>query len=184
VIARTAAAALVALALAACSSDPAPAPRTLPPPPSPSPSAAAATPLALPPAARPATTVGASQFARFYLQVLSEAFNSGDVTQLKALSHPQCGTCNNFIQATMDEEAAGQRFEGGRYSVVSAEATSTVPGDALVDVFYQRAASSSTNRAGRVERAPAEHRQLLQMRTLRNGSGWVARGIRFPAVPR
>lgn len=176
---------LVLLLLGGCTGGGAEAlPSPLPPAPSPSVSASPAA-LVVPPEARPATAEGASQFARFYLKVLSEAFVSGDVTQLQAISHPDCGTCSEFIKLTKADAAAGKQYEGGAFSPISAEATASAAGDDLVDVFYSRAASTTRDASGAVlKRGPGTKRELLQMRAVRVADRWLARGIRFPEIPR
>lgn len=144
------------------------------------------TPVALevPESAKPATTVGAAAFARFYLQVLSEALNSGEFASVRAISAPECGFCNDLEAATRRDVAAGRRFSGGKYEVLSAEATQNAPGDAVVDVLYARTASTTTGKDGTaLSRGRAEPRSFMQIRVLRVGASWVTRAVRFPVVP-
>lgn len=174
---------VLGLLLAGCTSSAEEPPLVQPPAFSatPTPSAVA---LEVPPSARATNAVGAAAFARFYLQVLSDADTSGDAAQLRALSHPECSACSDFIAAIQREVKAGKRFEGGQYQVRSSEATETAPGDAIVDVVFDRAASRTLNANGTLlQEGPAETRQLLQMRAVRQNDGWVARGVRFPQVP-
>ena len=153
--------------------------RTLEPLPSPT-----ATALEVPPSAQATTPQGAAAFARYYLQVVTQAFNSNTTTQLRALSHPECGTCKNLAELTEKEAAKGRVYEGGAFLVDSAEATERAPGDAIVDVVYRRAPSTTRDGKGAVvDRDPGAEPALMQMRTLRSGDGWVVRAIRFPEKP-
>lgn len=174
---------VLAAVLAGCSAEEAPRPEPLPSAPSPSPSPSPVA-LEVPPSAQAATPQGAAAFARYYLEVLHAAFVSGEVEALRAISHPECSTCSNFIRVTQEDEAAGKSFRGGEYTVLFAEATETAPGDALIDLSYDRAPAMTRDAQGMVlEQGPAEQRVLMQARALRQGDRWVMRGIRYPKAP-
>ncbi|MCW2680350.1 MAG: hypothetical protein JWM62_1751, partial [Frankiales bacterium] len=110
-----AAACLVGL-VGGCSSDPKPAP--LPPVPSASPAPSA---LPLPSEAAAETPQGAAAFARYYMDVITQALSSGDATLLRTLSDADCGGCTNFIGAAEGGEPGG-RIEDARLVVEFAEA--------------------------------------------------------------
>lgn len=175
---------VLALTLAGCSGEPQAAPKPLPtvePTVSPTPVA-----LQVPESAKPATTVGAAAFARFYLQVMHEAVITGDMTQFDALSDPTCSFCTDVSRTAKQLTAAGNTFTGGGYTVLSAEATQDRPNaDALVDVLFDRAAGEQRAADGSVVmRSPAKSRGFLQIQTRRKGEGWITKGLRFPAVPK
>ena len=177
---------LVGLLLAGCSSsgageEPLPQPPPFSAGPTPTPTRTpTAVAIEVPASARATNAVGAAQFTRFYLEVLGEAFNTGDTTGLRALSDPACGGCNNFIALTRSEQKAGKRYEGGKFLVRTAEATDDATG-AVVDVTYRRAASRTFNSAGDLlKESPGADEDILQARVLRTASGWSMRGIRFP----
>lgn len=177
---------LLALLLAACSGEPESGPSSLPKistAPSVSPSASSPE-VAMPSEAAAATPQGAAAFARYYLQVLHEAFETAETRPLAAISHPECSTCQNFIRITQADQLKALRFQGGDYEVLSAEATQSAPGDALVDVLYNRSASVTRDADGAVvSRGAPQDRVLMQMRTVRSTDGWIARGIRYPKAP-
>ena len=151
------------------------------PPPLPSVAAASPTPVALPvpPEATPETPRGAAAFARFYMQVLTEAFQTADPTQLRSLSDPGCGGCNNFISAVEGSADAGERTEGGDFNVVFAEAPPVEDGDVIVELRYSRDAARVLTGDGSVRvEVPADPPLDAQMRLVRTGSSWIVMGLR------
>lgn len=61
--------------------------------------------------------VAAAEFAKYYLRVLSAAFQAGDPAPVRALSHPECDSCGNLIAFLDELQAAEQRVEGAEYAV-------------------------------------------------------------------
>jgi hypothetical protein len=172
---RAAAAVLCAVvALAGCSSDP--EPRPLPPIETSSPSPVA---LPLPSEAAAETPEGAAAFARYFFAVLNRGFAAGDASQVRQLSHPGCGGCDNLIGAIEEEVAPGERIEGGEFSVLFAEAPPVEQGDVIVDLRYALSELRVLDDDGRVLRStPAEPGIDAQLRLLRGERGWVVRGFR------
>jgi hypothetical protein len=172
---RAAAAVLCAVvALAGCSSDPEPQP--LPPIATSSPSPIA---LPLPSEAAAETPEGAAAFARYYLNVLGQAFAAADPTQLDSLSAPGCEGCDALISSVRGLRDEGGRRVGGEYVVKSVAAPPVENGDVVVEIAYERTASQIVGRDGLVTAsAPAVPRTSVQMRLIRNESGWVVQGYR------
>lgn len=172
------------LLLAGCTGDgsASPAPTTLPSL-SATPSAVPSAP-ALPPEATPDTPQAAGAFARHYFAQLDWAYANSSVSALSPLHHPECDTCANFERAAAEASSRGERLVGGERTVTSAEASVNQPGDYLVDVFYDRAASRVLTAEGETgAQAAAESRIFVQLRVLHVGDGFIVRGIRFPEVP-
>ena len=173
---RTGLAALCVLgALAGCSEEAAA------PPPLPTAATSSPTPVALPvpPEATPETPQGAAAFARYYMQVLTEAFRSADAMQLRALSDPGCGGCNNFIGAVEGSAAANERTEGGEFTVVFAESPPVEDGDVIVDLRYSRTGARVVTGDGTVRvELPPDPPIDAQMRLVRKGAGWIVMGFR------
>lgn len=175
---------IVLLPLAACTGgEPIAAPATLPPVSS-TPSSSAAP--GVPESARAATPDGAAAFARYYLRVVDEAWAKGQPERLEELSAVGCDTCDNFIRVATENRDQRLTYEGGQTSVLSAEATLDQPGDAVVDVLFSKSASATRDsRGSEVGRSPAQKRVFAQMRVVADpATGWRARAIRFPEVPK
>jgi Family of unknown function (DUF6318) len=132
-------------------------------PPSNPPSTAATTPSAtptapaLPAAAREDTPTGAESFARYYIEVLDYAYQSGDTKLLRKPA--QCPGCNAVADGIDKFVASGGRYEGGRLKVVEAESVKHVEGSAdLVSLVYSRSERELVSAGGereRVDNAPA-----------------------------
>lgn len=164
-----------AVALAACSADA--DPRPLPPLPSPA-SPSPATALPVPPEATPETPQGAAAFARYYLELMNEAFASGDSSAVMAVSAAECEGCQNLIGAIERGDEPGETVTGGDYEVVFAEAPPVENGDVVVELRYALSEVEVRKADGTVEKIPAEPAVDAQMRLLRKGGGWVVQGFR------
>lgn len=171
---------MVLLALVGCSGQEKRAVVPLPPPPPPLVASPSPTALVVPAAAQAATPQGAAAFARFYINELSRGFNTGDMSAVRRLSHPQCSFCSEVSDATEKQARSGLKFSGGVYTVRFAEAAESAPGDALVDVDYSRSASrTATSDDVLVKQRAAEPRGSMLVRTVQSGGGWLVRGVRF-----
>lgn len=150
----SAAAGLLALALTAACSSEAEEPQALPsvsPVASASPSAA---PAVVPPSAQAETPQGAAAFARFWFETLNAAARTGDTTELRAISRPDCETCGAFAKSIEDLYRPGGRIEGGVFTVVAAEAPALPPGtsSARVTVIYDVSPTKQLGANGEVLR--------------------------------
>lgn len=165
----------LAVALTGCTSAE-PRPPALPPAPSVSPTLA---PLPLPPEAAAETAEGAAAFARYYLQVIAEAFAAGDSTVLRMTSAPGCGGCDALISSVENLQRQGRKRVGGDYQVKSALAPAVIRGDVIVDVTYERSAASIVDSAGQVfaTAAPVPVTSA-QLRLLYREAGWAVQGYR------
>ncbi|MGV8977629.1 MAG: DUF6318 family protein [Cellulomonas sp.] len=128
---------VVAAALAGCTTTatakPTPAPTSSHSPapsatPSPTPSPTS-TPLPARPAAMDAVNVdGAIAAATYFMELYPYAYNTGDSTELKELSHPECIFCKSVTDETEQMHARGEHQEGSATRVVSARGTEVNPG--------------------------------------------------------
>lgn len=166
----------LAVVLTGCTSAE-PQPPALPPAPSVSPSVA---PLPLPPEAAAETAEGASEFARFYMQVLGHAIQLADPQQVRMLSDSGCGGCQNLISAIEDERTKGQSVLGAEFKVLAAVLPAVTPDDdVIVDLRYERMPGQLLDREGRtIDSIAAELPIDSQMRLGRVGGQWIVLGFR------
>ena len=165
----------VAALIVGCSPDP-DEPTRLPPAETSSPSPVA---LALPSEAAAETPQGAAAFARYYFDLVDEGFRTGDAAGVRRVSHPECDGCNNLIAAIEQEPAAGERIEGGEFSILFAEAAPLQGEDAIVDFRYAVSELRVLDSDGTVLRStPAEPEIDGQLRLVRSADGWIVRGFR------
>jgi hypothetical protein len=125
------------------------------------------------------TPQAASTFARYYLSLVNQAFEIGDATAVRAVSHPDCDACNNLIAAIERPQPQGQTSEGGDYEVLFAATPGDQGEDVVVDVRYALAEGIVRDRGGAViKRVPANPGVDAQMRLIRGQAGWLVRGFR------
>ncbi|HVM21368.1 MAG TPA: DUF6318 family protein, partial [Egibacteraceae bacterium] len=124
--------------------------------------------------------VAAAEFAKYYLRVLSAAFQAGDPAPVRALTHDSCGGCHNLIAFLEELEAAGQHVQGGEYLVSTAVAPGDTAGDVTVDVRYEIASGEVVDSSGDpVRELPAEPLTDAQLRVVRDATGWRTHGYRI-----
>lgn len=164
----------VMVALVGCSDDP--EPRTLPPITSASPSPSV---VPMPSEAAAETPEGAAAFARYYLELMNAAFAAGDATEVRRVSDPGCGGCNNLIGAIEEPQKEGERVEGGDYVIGFAEAPPVEAGDVIVQLRYSLEEVRVYAPDGQLlRRKNAVPDVDAEMRLLRRGASWVVAGFR------
>lgn len=152
---RTSAAAALAaaalVALAGCSDDePASEPTNEPSASttaSPSPTPTAVAPTLPPDAARPDAT-GAEAFTRYWFDLVSHAYASGDAGGLRALSDPECATCLAIADEIDAQYQSGGRFTGGAVSVVAAVPAAAANEVTVVSSAYNQTAITPISSRG------------------------------------
>ena len=60
------------------------------------------------------STDGAIAAATYFLQLYPYAYNTGDLTEWKALSHPECMFCASVVDNVTAMHEQGHRSEGAR----------------------------------------------------------------------
>lgn len=141
----------------------------------------AATPTAsvppLPAAAQGDGPEAASEFAKYYLSLVTRAFATGDSTALLSLSDDGCEGCRALAAAVDELAAQGRRAEGGDYAFTSAVAPGSENQDYIVLIDYSREATKIRDSQGAVvaEEPPVSGRSS-QMRVVKEGGRWVVYG--------
>ena len=75
----------------------------------------------LPEAAKANSKEGLEAFARYWYQVLSYAYETGDLTDVQRLSGPNCGLCANLEKVLTAAWSDGKWIVGGRIETPVAE---------------------------------------------------------------
>ena len=68
---------------------------------------------AMPEAAREESPEGLEAFLGYWLEQLSQAYESGDLTAIESITGEECGSCNNFFDSITDRYANGGWISGG-----------------------------------------------------------------------
>lgn len=133
-------------------------------------------PEAVPSAATEQTPDGAVEFVRFWFQTLNDAALSGDTSRLRAISAPQCETCDRFVGSIDGLYGAGGRIEGGRFTVRSAEAAGLEPEatEARVSVLYDVTATKQISASGEVlQETESISGEVADLELVREDAAWL-----------
>lgn len=135
-------------------------------------------PVEKPALADEATEAGAEAFARYWMDVLNEAYVTLDPTELARISAPDCRTCTAYTTSMRRGAAVGERWEGGLNSVIGAAAPPIVRGETDVLVDYSSTTFTAKDRNGKVlERQKAEARSTMQITVKRIRGEWLVREV-------
>lgn len=131
----------------------------------------------LPAAAQGDGPEAASEFAKYYLGLVTRAFATGDSATLRSLSDAGCEGCQALAAAVDELAAQGRRAEGGEYTFTSAVAPGSEKQDYIVLIDYSRAVTRIRDSQGAVvAEEPAVSGRTSQMRVVREGERWVVYG--------
>jgi len=187
-----AAVALVVGVVAGCSgggAKPGPAATTASSTPTPSPSPTASpTPDTSVKPVRPAamdqvSAAGAEAVAVYFLNLYPYVYATNDLTEWKALSHPECVFCKSVIDNVEKQVAARTRTEGG---LVTTERIDTVPISSVlfsVRMVASQQAAVVRGNDGSTVKETGNSRFGLDVAVLSTGSGWIVRGIEVQDAP-
>jgi hypothetical protein len=183
--------AVVALGSVGCSPTPeaGPAPSvsatpTTTPSPSPSP-----TPTTTPAPERPAamddvSVDGAIAAATYFLSLYPYVYNTGDLTQWKAMSHPECIFCASVVTDAEEMFAKAIHQEGSGITVSGSTATEITPGEFYqVDVTATQQPWREIDVVGvLVAEGPTAEDFVAHLAIVRDGETWLVREAELEKV--
>jgi hypothetical protein len=177
---------MLASALASCTTtatvDRAPAPTSTQTPiptstPSPTPPLTS-TPLPTRPVAMDAVTAdGAIAAVTYFLDMVPYALSSGDVTQLKELSHPECIFCRSITDDAAQMHTNGQHQEGTAMRVLSARGSEVNPGYWFsVDARVEQGSWQILDAGGNIiQSEPAAKTFAMNFAVIHQDGRWIVR---------
>lgn len=123
------------------------------------------------------TPEAAEDFARYFVAVAEYAWNSGDTTELRAISTEDCEMCTSMADAVDHVERAGGWTIGMRYDITEVEPPVEHPEEPGVQVFILHATTNARMTYDGHETKPiVAHRELIELHTCRSANGWRACG--------
>ena len=137
-------------------------------------------PSGFPSEAAAPTSQGASAFARYWFDQLNLAAQTGETESLLALGTPACVACQRFAESIGNIYGAGGRIEGGRFTVVAAEAPllKVDQQTARVTVIYGVSPTRQIDAAGQVMRSVGALSKLDgEMMLARSGPSWLVTSL-------
>jgi len=142
---------------------------------------ASATTVPTPPAAaRKHTSAGASEFVRFYIDLINAAYRTGSSEPLRTYADDECDSCSSIADAVDRIYDSGGSASGGLLTVADLTASSVASGiTPTVDSRVEISPFKELNSAGEtLDTAPGKRDHLLF--ELRWSSGWTVVSIRHP----
>jgi len=122
---------------------------------------------------------GAEAVATYFLQLFPYIFASGDLTDWKALSHPECVYCASVLSGAEKMSAAGNRSEGGLVTVSEVRSTVINPGRWwLVTLTMLEQPSVTVDTAGKlVEKFPETKTYKSEIAVVWESERWLVRAV-------
>ncbi|WP_157366383.1 DUF6318 family protein [Arthrobacter sp. Soil763] len=131
----------------------------------------------LPEAAKKKTKEGLEAFARYWFQLLSYGYETGDTTRLTELTSPSCRACEKAKAVIKGWHEGGRWIVGGRTSTPAVSTTFLVAPDGNYQVAIQvsQSALSYFNPDGTLYRSDPKPDDTgnLMLSVYRNGSWFV-----------
>jgi hypothetical protein len=123
------------------------------------------------------TVDGAIAAVTYFMELYPYAYNTGDVTQLKELSHPECIFCKSVTDHAEQMHARGEHQEGTETRVLSSHGTEVNPGYWYsVDARVQQGGWQVLDAGGRVvESDPATKTYAMNFAVIHQDGRWIVR---------
>ncbi|NMM30605.1 MAG: hypothetical protein HHJ10_06085 [Cellulomonas sp.] len=123
------------------------------------------------------TVDGAIAAVSYFLDMVPDALSTGDVSQLMALSDPECIFCKSIADDAEKMHAKGERQEGTSMRVLSAAGSEINPGywfsvDARVEQQGWQILDAGDNV---VESDPATKTYAMNFAVINQGGRWLVR---------
>lgn len=123
------------------------------------------------------TPEAAEDFARYFVAVAEYAWNSGDTTELRAISTSDCGLCQGLIKDIRAESDSGGWTKDLTYTVHEIETPVQHPtrDEALATVLHIETSTHLAYRSNRLTSHDSQ-RELLELHSCWNSREWIACG--------
>lgn len=179
---------VAALLLAGCTTPPGPTTTPEPSPgqpvteePTPTPEAPVAPER--PAAMDQADVAGAEALARYFLELYPYVYATGDLTEWRALSHPECVFCTSVIDNVEAQVAAGNRSTGAEVTVQSADARVIDETWFAADAEITQAPSAEYGPDGELlSENPATQSHRMTFSLIHDGT-WLVRAVQVDEAP-
>lgn len=128
----------------------------------------------MPAGAQAFTREGAEAFARYWFDVLNQAYAEVDPSGIQRISDPACGTCKNFLNSVETAVHEGKTYQGGEFQVVQAAAAPLEDKGAAVLVTLDVPELKVFDRSGAlINRVAAARRAAFDIELIRASDKWM-----------
>ncbi|MET1021894.1 MAG: DUF6318 family protein [Arthrobacter sp.] len=134
----------------------------------------------LPEAAKAETKEGLEAFARYWYSLLNYAYETGDLSLIKAVSGPTCALCGKVFPGIEKWNAEGRWIVGAKITVHAVQSTfvRTDAGDFQVAIQSQQVAGSLRNPDGTEGQAVTESGMLGDILVAKHQNGsWAVKNV-------
>lgn len=123
---------------------------------------------------------GAKAAAQYFLSLYPYAYNTGDLTEWRAMSHPECIFCASVIENVEALHAQGGYQTGGEITWLSIEARNGELGEFFVDIRAEEAPALEWLNGSSTEASSGGVSDLYF--DLVAANGWSVRGVGIQSV--
>lgn len=122
---------------------------------------------------------GAIAAATYFLELYPYVYNTGDLAEWTAMSHPECQFCASVVENVTELAAEGGRHEGSETTISESTGTEIDPGRFFgVDVVATQSPSVTFDSQGNVTaETPDPVRYSLALNVIHEGSGWLIQAV-------
>jgi hypothetical protein len=130
------------------------------------------------------TTEGAGDVLSYYLQLFPYAQNTGDLADVRVLSHPECVHCSGVIRGVEELLSWDEHSEGGGLSISDIAVLEVDPARFYsVRLTLVEQPSREVSASGSVvEEFPGPTTYVVEGAVLHEGGTWAIREVSFETV--
>ena len=122
---------------------------------------------------------GAVAFAKYFVSLYPYVYNTGDLTEWKEFSHPECTFCASVVSGVEEMHAQGQRNAGAEMDVKAAKALELSPGASYqIDLEVTQGPSTVLDEDDAIVASNSEAVNFsMQLILHLNSTEWSVRGV-------
>ncbi len=119
----------------------------------------------------------------YWLQLLPYSQQAGDVSEAKAMSHPECVFCESMTSGIEELTSRGDRSVGGGYTISDQSGSEVVVGNwYALRLTLVEAPSSEVDKFGVTLKTYPGHTYTIDAVVLHEGGAWTVREVSYEVI--